>query len=977
MSITTQNHLGNWAVIDIETTGIDSNYDEIIDIGFLEFDGLKLVKKYSSLVRSENKISKFIEKLTGINSGMMKSAPSWDKVSYDVHELYGHNLIAHNSDFEKAFLEEGFSQIDSDEEREKYWDSMYYLGLLFPEYSSLKLEKFIIDWEIRQTEAHRGFEDSLDLLKVMLVATALVKKDMLLEQTLKILFLKHKLTNFWFYNFFSLNKNDLETIALEIDFNLERHVKIALDLRHLNEKEGIDLSGISADIKRPFSLEFSGKNISDIFNSEEKIKEALPFYNMRSSQVQMSLKTGQAFKNNIHSLIQAPTGTGKTLGYLVPSALCSLETGKKILIATGTKTLQHQAMTKDLPNLYKFLGISPAELRVKSLIGSNNHLCELFYRQHLEEEDLINASEDFNVKFTNMFFELVFYYNSKKDRIKKILRGDIPYVFKRKVENFDHMEKEMAVDYRSCTGTLCPFKADCSYVGGLKEAKDANIIIGNHALMFSWPRSFPRPEYIVIDEAHKIENETTSAFSIEVGIDDLNNLNRALVHMQGLGSLFYLLAQNEEAAGDSTPVINNIREEANGVQAILNDHLIALPDLIQNYFMKLPRYTDIYWNETFMVDKKKNGPVAASIYNTLESILFVISGLNKYLLPYSTRWESGSFKEENDIIAFTRFEKFIGNIADIELGLKTSLGVPDIKPDFTRTLKYHAEYGFTLTNAPINIGKILHENLLETTKSVVYTSATLGNAKGDRGIKGIEWATGYSYVDPSKRFKSGFFLPPNIDYTNNTKVFLCDDTLPFYDREFVPKTMKTISKLIRNIEGRSLLLFSAKKRFEEAREVLLNEFEGDIPLFIQGMGNNIIDEFKESSSGILLGMESFGEGIDIPGKKLEFIFIDKIPDLRMDKVIQDRRDFFEANIGNEFTDYYLAHRTRALHQKLGRLLRRETDIGGVIVVDARIKKWKGNTMEKMLKLMEPYKMIRTQLDDACVQVEEFIKSHDA
>ena len=184
---------------------------------------------------------------------------------------------------------------------------------------------------------------------------------------------------------------------------------------------------------------------------------------------------------------------------------------------------------------------------------------------------------------------------------------------------------------------------------------------------------------------------------------------------------------------------------------------------------------------------------------------------------------------------------------------------------------------------------------------------------------------------------------------------------------------KTI-KVVEQIGGRSLFLFSAKTRFEKAREFLLEKFEGILPIFIQGMGNNIVEDFKNAGNAILLGMESLGEGIDIPGESLQFIFIDKIPDLRMDQVINDRRDFYEQSIGNEFTDYYLGHRTRSLHQKLGRLIRREDDFGGVIVVDSRIKKWKGRTLEKLYRLMEPYEINRAPLEVACNEVISFIES---
>ena len=217
------------------------------------------------------------------------------------------------------------------------------------------------------------------------------------------------------------------------------------------------------------------------------------------------------------------------------------------------------------------------------------------------------------------------------------------------------------------------------------------------------------------------------------------------------------------------------------------------------------------------------------------------------------------------------------------------------------------------------------------------------------------------YLENERRFKSGLFLPPLYDYKSQAKIYFCDDVPNLYDQNFVKKVLSKTTRVAEELGGRSLFLFSEKARFEYAREYLLEKFEGIIPVFIQGMGNNVVEDFKNAENGILLGMESFGEGIDIPGDSLQFIFIDKIPDIRMDQVINDRRDYYEQHIGNEFTDYYLSHRTRSLHQKIGRLIRRESDFGGVIVVDSRIKKWKGKTLEKLHRLMEPYEINRGPL----------------
>ena len=180
-----------------------------------------------------------------------------------------------------------------------------------------------------------------------------------------------------------------------------------------------------------------------------------------------------------------------------------------------------------------------------------------------------------------------------------------------------------------------------------------------------------------------------------------------------------------------------------------------------------------------------------------------------------------------------------------------------------------------------------------------------------------------------------------------------------------------IIPLIKKLKGRSLLLFSAKVRFEKACEILLAKLNEEIPIHIQGLGKNVVDEFK-TTGGVLVGMESFGEGIDIPGKTLEFVYIDKVPDLRQDIVIQKRRDFYDANFGNEFADYFLAHRTRSLHQKLGRLLRRESDRGCAIVTDSRLARWKGRTIDTFRQMMLPYEFEKCSLNDACEKVESFL-----
>ena len=212
--------LGSWAVIDIETTGVNPATDEIIDLGFLQFEGTKLVRTYSSLIRCENPVSSFISKLTGITNELLKKAPQWSMVEPDLLSLESHALLAHNANFEESFLKRYFDRIVQAGGRESYQDSLFYLALLFPEASTLNLEYFINLLGIAEKEEHRGLADSRDLLKTLLVATYSTHFDREFRLKLHEVFLEFP-EEFWFRKFFSLTSEELLEISGQLDFPLD------------------------------------------------------------------------------------------------------------------------------------------------------------------------------------------------------------------------------------------------------------------------------------------------------------------------------------------------------------------------------------------------------------------------------------------------------------------------------------------------------------------------------------------------------------------------------------------------------------------------------------------------------------------------------------------------------------------------------------------------------------------------------------
>ncbi len=956
--------LGQWAIIDLETTGLDASQDHIIDVGFLQFEDCRLVRQYRSLVHTDKPLGHFVQNLTGITPAALEQAPPWEEVRTQLMTLQNHHLIAHNAPFEEQFLRPHFDVLDGHSAAPQYWDSLPLLALLFPWRAQLKLEHFVRDWGLRDKEAHRAFEDALDLLKVLIKANQLLRERYRGEawSVLNALFRHYRQEDTWYVRFLNLSGQQLASLAEQIGLDLKQDAEA-------NNDGATDSHDKLLGEQLP--LNFSRENIQTLMRSEERVRERIPHYRHRKSQEDLALRVGQSFQHSTHALIQAPTGTGKTLGYLLPASLFARERQAQVLIATGTKTLQQQVMIQDVPHLRQWTGLDAQQLKIKRLVGSSNHLCELLFRQDEASRDAPLIKHGFDQVFNQLFFEMAFYTNGKRES-PPILRDGLPATLKYRFSDFRRLERELAVDYRACTGNQCPHRHQCSYLQDLREAKGADVVVGNHALMFHWPRSLPRPSYIVVDEAHRIEGEATAAFSLRASGEDLESLARALG--PGPGALYYLLCQGEGAAEAVETEINSLRTRVQQAQQSLQEHLSVLPTLMQDYFHKAPRYTAEFWNE---LPVPQEGSDSNALMVRLESLHTVLDNLHQQFAPYAERFEleggprgSMASGDDDSAAATTRFQTFFSTVEGLAQLME---GICCGKEGFVGGLKYHQAQGYQLELAPIDIGRLLHSELLDNSASVAYISATLASGESGGNTQGMEWVTGYAHLAAERRFQRGLFLPSEYDYGERTRIYLCQDVPPLHDSTFVESVLRPIIPLIERLGGRTLLLFGARSRFDRACEFLWRELPPSIPLFVQGTGVGLVEDFKKHRGrGVLVGMESFGEGIDIPGEALQLVFIDKIPDMPMNLVTRERRRFYQDHFGNEFNDYYLSHRTRRLHQKLGRLMRQESDRGGVIIADGRVARWKPHTRQTLVQFMRPYHLRQAPLNQAIRDMGDFI-----
>ncbi|MCB9091791.1 MAG: DEAD/DEAH box helicase family protein [Halobacteriovoraceae bacterium] len=954
--------LKNWALLDIETTGIDPTYDDIIDIGYLCFEGDKLVKKYQSLVHTEKNISPFITHLTGICDKDVAKAPKWDKVAQELVALNDHYVIAHNAQFENSFLEMTLQntgvQTIPGELGGMFGDSIPFLALMHPGRSSLKLESLIIDYQIAEKEIHRGFEDSLDLLKVLL-ASVYHSYDNPQLRRFMIDAIERISEDYWFKNFVQLSRESLKKIADQIEFDLEK-ATLKTETKE-NKKQTPDRQEKSVAV-------LSGENIKNIFENEKEIQEILPKYHFRHQQEEMALKIGQSFKHGIHGMVQAPTGTGKSLAYLIPSILFAKEQKEPVLLTTGTKVLQKQLEEKDLPIAMEILGENNSKLQVTKLIGTQNHLCESKFHHLKNKAGGLLEYNDFREGFSEAYFSILFYYNSLVSYDSMVTREEVPYALKRMVDKFGQWEENVALDFKSCLGRRCPFIDSCSYYVGIDRAKKSHLIIGNHALTFSWPKAIDRPQHVIFDEAHKIEESATQAFSVVTSLEKLSRfLKPSEASSSGVGALYYLLG-SQEIEKD----LQGLRKFVLQTTEDAKNHVDGIKIMSEKIARELPRYTSEYWNERPLLNKE-NSPTEQAFLNECVELTKRLDALKLRLMEYYAIFEVKELEDENELMAWSYFKDYFNHLEEFHHNLQTLLSFDE---KYAHSLRYHENEGIELQSVPIDIGSFVHKELLEKSKSVVFTSATLGNMKGDKGITNIEWLTGYNYLEPDRRYKTGFFLDPVYDYKNNAKVYFCDDVPPIYTNEYVETIISQLLPALKEIKGKSLLLFSSYKRFELARELLLKELEGHLEVFYQGMGGNAVDEFKKSAQAVLLGLESFGEGIDIPGEKLQFIYIDKIPDLGMDNIYQMRKDFFDRSFGNSFVEYFMSTRARKLQQKLGRLIRTQNDSGVIIVTDPRISRWQSRTFNEFKQLLEPYQVEKCKLEKAILNLKDFFCSKE-
>jgi ATP-dependent DNA helicase DinG len=631
-----------------------------------------------------------------------------------------------------------------------------------------------------------------------------------------------------------------------------------------------------------------------VFGPDGLIAKAHPDYEHRPGQIDMAEAVLRAFEQKRHLIVEAGTGTGKTLAYLVPAVAAACGSGARVVISTGTKNLQEQLMDKDIPFLQDIL---PAKFRAALMKGRNNYAC-LHRIKRAETSPILEGLEQIDQ------FDEVFRWVARTETGDRAELSNLP-------ENLPFWRH---IDARSdtCLGQKCPDYEPCFVTRMRQRAIDADIIVVNHHLFFAdlalrngaYGAVLPDYAAVILDEAHQIEDVASEYFGAQISNYQIDDLLRDVSYLK-------------------------------------LDDLAAVKEL-SRVSARISRFADLFWvsfpegrglDGRFALAKRGNNPTVREDvdYDELQA------GTPAYRPQDAGAPLSDAYRALDNVLHRLETTLDILNEAppDAESLLRRTRQMRFdlnfiVKAD-DKQFVYWIERrgrGVFLRASPIDVSGLLQDKLFEKIPTVVLTSATLSSAGNFRFIRerlGLD--------EGEELIAESIF-----DFENQAVLYLPAKMPDPRSPQWGAAAAAEVIKIVNATEGRAFVLSTSFAGMNELYERVASQI--DYPCFLQGTASKsaLLNKFRATPNAVLFATSSFWQGVDVRGEQLSCVIIDKLPfAVPSDPIIAARQRSIEDQGGSSFYEYSVPQAVISLKQGLGRLIRSTTDRGVLAVLDPRLK----------------------------------------
>jgi DNA polymerase-3 subunit epsilon/ATP-dependent DNA helicase DinG len=900
-------HMTTYVAFDIETTGLDSNHDAIIEIGAVRFNERRVEDEWSTLINPGRQIPEFITNLTGIDNAMVRGAPFFQDIFDEVEAFIGNApVIGHNVRFDLGFVQKAgileFNHVIDTYEmaavlmpsapRYNLGSLGQQLGVLFP-----ATHRALDDARVTQVVFSRlheqVFQLPIDLLAEFVRLSEPIDWDArwVFQQVLGTRLKGGEQVK-------SPEVGGVEPPYFPAQRTREKYPP--LDQVEMDSAIPLDEEEVAAII------EYGGA-FSQYFDSFEQ----------RPEQVDMLRAVTDALSNARHMMIEAGTGVGKSFAYLIPAAFFAIRNNTRVVISTNTINLQDQLIKKDIPDLRQALNI---DLRASVLKGRSNYLCPR--RLHYMRGRFPSNVNEMRVLAKVLVWLLE---NRSGDRNEINLNGPI----ERGIWNRISAEDE-ACGGETCiksTGGACPFYR------ARQAAGSSHLLVVNHSLLLSdiaaGNRVLPVYDYLIVDEAHHLESATTNSLSFRLTEYDFGRLTKE-IGSSSSGIFSRLLTMTKEALRPSDyglfqQQVNRATDMSIRLDALNKEFFKNLTEFVQFQREGQP-HSNYAWQARILPSTRTLpgwDEVEMAWDQTGETMRHLLTNMSELYKNAAALYADGLDTLEDIISDMSNVYR---RLAEAEANVSAMIIEPNDGTVYWIEVK-PANNRLSLNAAPLYVGSLIEKHLWREKSSVVLTSATMtahGSFDYMRRTLGAEMADELALGSP-------------FDYESSTLLYLPTDIPEPNQHGFQNALNHAIIQTAKATGGRMLVLFTSYAALKRTAQGVASALShDDIFMFQQGEGaspNTLLESFKAADRAVLLGTRSFWEGVDVPGEDLQVVFITKLPfDVPTDPLISARSELYE----NSFNEYYLPEAILTFRQGFGRLIRSTTDQGVVAIMDRRV-----------------------------------------